>query len=99
MMYRIIKDDGIIATEKLIFVKKQRNGKIVVCPENEAMGIVTEIDDGFYNIANKGGLGDYQAVSVEKIDITEELAKKIDENFLILFEAAAEIFETMEIEE
>lgn len=48
-MYRIIKDGAVIATvDKLAFWRRQRNGVRILCPEQEASGII--VNDAFYHL-------------------------------------------------
>lgn len=48
-MYRIIKDGNTLATvDKLQYVRCQRNGVVINCPEREAQGICVE--DEFYHL-------------------------------------------------
>ena len=66
-MYQIQTDNKTILAERVGFVKKQANGVIISCDESEAMGIVSDTNEGFYQLAGREYLGDYEIVTIEKI--------------------------------
>ena len=76
-MYQINRKNSTIIAEWVTWVKKQENGKIIRCKQKEAMGIVKEDGQGYYQLAGKEYLGgDYETVTIEKI--TPELERLSD---------------------
>ena len=72
-MYQITTKDRTILAERIEFVKRQDNGIIVSCNESESMGIVSDTNDGFYQLEGREYLGDYEVASVQKISVEDDI--------------------------
>ena len=85
-MYQIKKQTETIKVDHIIFVKKQENGTIVSCPEDEAQGIVQESGDGFYNLKGKEPMGALETVATKELTISDDIHdaliyKALDDDF------------------
>ena len=72
-MYQITTKDKTILAERIEFVMRQDNGIIVSCNESESMGIVSDTNDGFYQLEGREYLGDYEVASVQKISVEDDI--------------------------
>lgn len=74
-MYQIQTNSKTILVERVEFVKRQDNGFIISCSESEAMGIVSDTNEGFYRLEGRDYLGDYEVAILEEISPNQELLK------------------------
>ena len=70
----------------IVFVKKQQNGTIVSCAEEEAQGIVRETGEGFYNLQGKEPMGEFETVTAKELTISDDIRdaliyKTLDDDF------------------
>lgn len=73
-MFRIIKDGANLGlTENLNYIKQAENGCFVLCPEQDASGIVFEGNP--YHLLGRSPLEGVETVMVERVDAGTELGK------------------------
>ena len=73
-MFRIIKDGANLGlTENLNYIKQAENGCFVLCPEQDASGIVFEGNP--YHLLGRNPLEGVETVMVERVDAGTELGK------------------------
>lgn len=85
-MYQIKKQTETIKVNCIVFVKKQQNGTIVSCTEEEAQGIVQETGEGFYNLQGKESMGEFETVTAKELTISDDIHdaliyKTLDDDF------------------
>ena len=87
-MYRITKDGASLGmTEAPTYIKKAPNGCLVLCPENEAMGIAHE--GQVYSLLGREPLPDAPTIMLEQVDGGAEV-QKASETGGIMFVTLAE---------
>lgn len=83
MVYKVIKDGYVIdLIESPMFVKSNRNSKIVLCDERFACGILSSDGESFYHVQGKPefSVGNYDTVELHSIteEEYEELKSQVD---------------------
>ncbi len=87
-MYRITKDGASLGmTEAPTYIKQAPNGCLVLCPENEAMGIAHE--GQVYSLLGREPLPDAPTIMLEQVDGGAEV-QKASETGGIMFVTLAE---------
>ena len=87
-MYRITKDGASLGmTEAPTYIKQAPNGCLVLCPENEAMGIAHE--GRVFHLLGREGLPDAPTVMLEQVDGGGEI-RKASETSGLMFVTLAE---------
>lgn len=90
-MFRIIKDEASLGlTEKLNYIMQAENGCYVLCPEQNASGIVFEGTP--YHLLGRDSLEGLETVSLEETDGGAEIQKATDTGgimFVTLTEAGS----------
>ncbi len=72
-MYKIIKDGATLGmTETPNYIKLHGNGCYILCPEDEAQGIVHA--GTAYHLLGRPGMGDAETVMLDEVDAGAELA-------------------------
>ena len=81
-MYKIIKDGANIGlTEKLNYIMQAENGCYILCPEQNASGIVFEGTP--YHLLGRDGMEDLATVSLETTDAGTEITKANTTNGIV----------------
>lgn len=87
-MYRVTKDGASLGmTEAPTYIKQAPNGCLVLCPENEAMGIAHE--GRVFHLLGREGLPDAPTVMLEQVDGGGEI-RKASETSGLMFVTLAE---------
>ena len=87
-MYKITKDGASLGmTEAPTYIKQAPNGCLVLCPENEAMGIAHE--GRVFHLLGREGLPDAPTVMLEQVDGGGEI-RKASETSGLMFVTLAE---------
>ena len=87
-MYKITKDGASLGmTERPNYIKQAPNGCLVLCPENEAMGIAHE--GRVFHLLGREGLPDAPTVMLEQVDGGGEI-RKASETSGLMFVTLAE---------
>ena len=72
-MYKITKDGAALGmTEAVNYIKMHDNGCFVLCPEDEAQGIVHA--GTAYHLLGRPDMGDAETIMLEEVDAGAELA-------------------------
>lgn len=73
-MFRVIQNGAVIATvDRLQFVRMQKNGVVINCPESEAQGIC--VNDTFYHLPWLPALSGAQDVTYEEFSGADAIAE------------------------
>lgn len=87
-MYRITRDGASLGmTEAPTYIKQAPNGCLVLCPENEAMGIAYE--GKVYGLLGREGVPDAPTIMLEQVDGGREI-RKASETSGLMFVTLAE---------
>ena len=91
-MFKVIKSDN--TTELIIrlkYVRRQKNGVMIICDKENAQGIISQDNDTIYAFKDTDIENDYEVVEVEEIDDIEYMLQQQTDMEL----AMAEIYEMM----